>query len=324
MQATQKAIKVLPREEKPISLVDYSLIAAIAISWGLAFVAMKRVITDAPPLESAAIRFVLSALPLLLVSYWTGGLKKLKRADFWKFAVLGLFQTTLLFGIAFVVIGNTAAGITSVLMNTNPFFVALFAHFLIAGERLTRRKGLGLLIGFCGVLALVLGGAGLGQTELQWPALIMISSVSWAFSSILVKLFKFSDMISATAWQAIFGSIPLVLLSVIFEHDRSIHWTASFILWMFYLAFIASSFGWWAWNRLLQKYSASRISVFLFLVPVCGVLCGVLFLGETLGLNVIIGGGLVAAGIYIVNKRRKTLPTPVAMSTEAVAPQTPE
>lgn len=311
-------------QEKPISLVDYGLIGAIAISWGFAFVAMKRVIIDVPPLESAAIRFVLSALPLLGISWWTGGFRRLRKGDFWKFAVLGIFQTSLLFGIAFVAIGNTAAGVTSVLMNTNPFFVALFAHFLIAGERLTRQKAIGLLIGFSGVLALVLGGAGLGHTEIQWPLLIMVSSVSWAFSSILVKLFKFNDMVNATAWQALFGAIPLAILALIFEQDKPAQITPNFLLWMAYLAFIASSFGWWAWNRLLHKYNASRISVFLFLVPVCGVLCGVLFLGETLGLNVLIGGSLVAAGIYTVNKRRGSVPAKSAKIELAEAALNPQ
>jgi O-acetylserine/cysteine efflux transporter len=305
---SEKVIKFVPHDDtKPIKWSDYGLILGVAVAWGLAFVGMKRVIVDAPPFEAAGIRFFISALPLLAITIWTGSIRRLKPGDFVKFAILGMFQTAILFGVAFSALQYIPAGMSSILLNTNPFFVALFAHFLVSGERLSRQKMFGLLIGFSGVLALVLGGAGVGETPLGWVMLMMVAAVAWAFSSILVKLFKFQDMVSATAWQSLFGSLPLMALGLIFE-QKPINFTSSFVLWTLYLALIASSFAWWAWNRLLQRYSASRISVFLFLVPVCGVLSGVIVLGERIGLNLLIGGALVATGIIIVNLRRKATP----------------
>jgi drug/metabolite transporter (DMT)-like permease len=263
---------------------------------------MKQVVLYASPLKGAGLRFFIGALPLLWIALQPERLRGLTRVDFAKFATLGFFQTTLLFGINFYAIQYVPAGVMSIIINTNPFFVAILAHFLIKGDGLTPQKIAGLVIGFSGVLVLVLGGKGLGEVAGYWPLVLLLAAIVWAVSSILVKLFRFKDMLVATAWQSFFGSLPLLLIGFTFE-SKPIEWNWSFIGWLAYVALPATSFGWWAWNGILQRYSASRISVFLFLIPVCGVISGIVMLGESVSYSLLIGGALVAAGIVLVNMR---------------------
>ncbi len=288
---------------KPIRLIDYLLIGCVVTIWGVAFVGMKAIIHDAPPLKAAGLRFFIGALPLLVIALQPKRLSKLRPIDFGKFALLGLLQTTVMFGIIFTALQYVPAGVSSIVLNTNPFFVAILAHWLIKGDRLTKQKIIGLVLGFSGVLALVLGGKSFGEVAFYWPLLLLLTAGVWGFCSILVKLFGYRDMVSMTAWQSLFGSIPLLALGFGLE-DRPINLTWSFGLWTIYVAILGSSFAWWAWYKVLQRYHASQVTVFLFLIPVCGVTAGIILLGESLTLNMAIGGALVAAGIVVVNLRR--------------------
>lgn len=293
--------KIVPAQP-PIKPIDLFIIGCVVVVWGVAFVGMKEMVREAPPFKAGGLRFLIGALPLLVIALQPKRLRKLKRVDFGKFAVVGLFQTTILFGINFTALQFVPAGAASIILNTNPFFVAIFAHLLLPGDRLSKQKVGGLLLGFSGVLVLVLGGKGFGEVAFYWPIILLVAASVWAFSSILVKNFQFHDMISVTAWQSFFGSLPLLVLGFGFEAEP-VHWTWSFTLWTLYVALIGSSFAWWAWYRMLQRYNASRVSVFLFLIPVCGVLSGVVLLGESVSYNLLLGGALVAVGIIVVNLR---------------------
>jgi drug/metabolite transporter (DMT)-like permease len=287
---------------KPIRVVDYLMIGAVVLIWGVAFVGMKAMVKDAPPLKSAGLRFFIGALPLMVIALQPKRLKKFRAIDFGKFALLGFLQTSLMFGINFTALQFVPAGITSVVLNTNPFFVVLLAHLLIAGDRLNKQKLAGLALGFGGVLVLVLGGKGFGEVAFYWPLLLLLSAAIWGFSTVLVKLYGYKDMLSLTAWQSFIGSLPLLALGFGLEQEP-VHLTWSFGFWTLYVALLGSSFAWWAWYKVLQRYSASRVSVFLFMIPVCGVASGVILLGESLNAGMLIGGALVVAGIVVVNRR---------------------
>ncbi len=291
------------RADKKIRLIDWILMAGVITTWGLTFVGIKETDHEAPPLQAAGVRFMVAALVLMPFALQPAKLAKLKLADFGRFIIMGLIQTTLMFGIIYISAPHVPGGVMAIIVNTNPFFVAILAHFFIKGEGLSRQKVWGLLLGFVGVLVLVFGGKGVGDVAFFWPLLLLGASVFWATSSVLVKAFKFQDILSVTAWQLFFGSIPLLITGFGITNDQPIHWNWNFIFWTFYTAVIASSFGWWAWYGLLKRYSASRISVFLFLVPVCGVIASIILLGESLTIGMVLGGLLVVGGIIIVNVR---------------------
>ncbi len=299
---TEQAIS---QDKKPIKLFHYGLLLAVMLSWGVAFVGMKQMVKDAPPFQAGGLRFFVASLPLLIFALRPSRFKKLTRTDFKKFLVLGLLQTTLLFGINFTALQFVPAGITSIIINTHPFFVAILAHLFLKGDRLNRQKILGLVIGFSGVMFLVLVGKSFGELAFYWPIILLGSAVVWGTGSVLTKKFEIRDPMSLTAFQNLFGSLPLLIIGFGFE-SKPINWNWSFTLWLIYCAFVASSFAWWAWAFLLQTYTASRVSVFAFLVPVFGVLSGVILLNESLTFNMLVGGSLVALGIVVVNFRRQT------------------
>ena len=58
-----------------------------------------------------------------------------------------------------------------------------------------------------------------------------------------------------------------------------------------------------AWMWMLGRYPATRISVFVFLTPICALLFGALWLGEPVTVDLLAALALVALGIVLVNRR---------------------
>ena len=75
---------------------------------------------------------------------------------------------------------------------------------------------------------------------------------------------------------------------------------------MLYQIFVTASFGMVAWNTLIRKYGATSLHSFVYLMPVSGVILGVVLLDEPLTYNLIGSVLLIATGLIIVNRRTRT------------------
>ena len=100
----------------------------------------------------------------------------------------------LLFGAEFALIyiglNYTLASRLYIIVYLSPFFVALQAHLLIAGDRLNLWKSVGLLLAFFGVLILFAGDFGtITVTTLPGDIMVLIASVLWATTTVYLKKF---------------------------------------------------------------------------------------------------------------------------------------
>jgi drug/metabolite transporter (DMT)-like permease len=77
---------------------------------------------------------------------------------------------------------------------------------------------------------------------------------------------------------------------------------------LFYQGVIVAFFSYLMWFWLIHTYAVSRLAAFIFLAPLFGVLMGGIFMGDPLPVQLWIGLGLVAGGIYLVNRRQTTRP----------------
>jgi O-acetylserine/cysteine efflux transporter len=94
------------------------------------------------------------------------------------------------------------------------------------------------------------------------------------------------------------GGLPLLVVGVLAEH-RLPHATPAAVGWFLYLVVLATSFNFVMWFRLLERYSATAMTSWLFLIPVFGVLAGAAVLHEPIGWRVAAGGALVVAGVLL-------------------------
>ncbi|WP_261381735.1 DMT family transporter [Paenibacillus cremeus] len=220
------------------------------------------------------------------------------KSDFKWYALCGLFQTTY-FNIAIQIsLNQISAGLTSVLTYSMPLFLSLMAHKWIPGEQLTPRKIIGIALGLAGLslaMNIRLGGS-------FWTLLLALSSaISWAVANLLFKVkLKHCDSVQYTTWQMTIGAAGLLLYSLIFERGES-NWGIMPLAYILFSGIIASALAFVLWNHILSRTEASKASVSLLLVPVVGVISGMVFLHEALRMVTLAGIALVLAGIWIVN-----------------------
>ena len=94
------------------------------------------------------------------------------------------------------------------------------------------------------------------------------------------------------------------VLSLIFEGGKPSEWTLASSAGLIYQGWIITGFCFLGLTCTLRRYKASKLVVFSFLMPLSGVLFSYLFLGDELTFGLVAGTGLVAIGIYLVNRQR--------------------
>jgi len=185
----------------------------------------------------------------------------------------------------------TGAGIASVLGNTQPLIIIVLAA-LFLGEKITLIKALALGLGLAGVILMALPALR-EQTghPLLGAMLALGSSASAAVTSVTVKrLHPGKSLMALTGWQLVAGCVVLLGLSVMFEPQGTIAWTGGFVGLLLFLALAGTALSTWLWFWLLQRAEVGRLSLYLFLVPVFGLLIATSGFGERL--NALQAGGV--------------------------------
>lgn len=272
----------------------------IYLIWGMNWVVMKTANTFFPPITFVAYRFLFGALVLLSVWRWLH--LPLPKKKYWPWIFLtGILQMGLNNIAAQTSMLTLGAGMVSVLNYSMPVFAAVMAHFLL-GERLTWRKGAGIVLAIAGMAVLMDVHAGGDVTAI---CIGLLSAVFWGLASIFVKL-KFSDVnpISLTTWQMVCASLSLLAYTAIVPQGQVV-WNTESVLCLIYNGVLASALAFFLWSWILQHIEVSKASVAVLAVPVVGVVGGILCLGEPMTLHIFFGMIMIMAGIYIVvtNKR---------------------
>lgn len=271
----------------------------LCVIWGLTFTVMKVGISYIPPFTFSALRFIIGGILLVgLTLALRIGIPA--REDWCALIILGLLQTALTFGLVFYAMQSIPAGITSVLLYSYPIIVNLMAYFLL-GERLNLKNIVGLLTGFLGLI-MIFSTGGFQSGSIYGKILIVIAAVNWGLATIFLKRrFPTHNKLQVTAWQMLFGGALTMLIVPFIEGGVSL--TLNLTAWaaLLFTSVFASALAFSLWFYVLDFWGVGRASVFIFLVPVCGVLFSTLLLGEELTINLALGLMAVVIGIWLVN-----------------------
>jgi drug/metabolite transporter (DMT)-like permease len=178
-------------------------------------------------------------------------------------------------------VGLIPSGRAAILAYTMPVWSVPLSVWLL-GERITGRKLFGLALGLAG-LVLLLGDAfvNLGAAPLG-SLLVLGASLSWALGTVMQKRFPVSMPVGPyTAWIMLLGGVPIFLGALAFEEWQALREVgAKAWLGTAYNVLIAFAFAHWAWFKIATSVPVSIFSISMLLIPVVGVVCGMLFLGE--------------------------------------------
>ena len=203
----------------------------------------------------------------------------------------------------YVALDLTTVSRASIMFYSMPVWLALSAHFLIPGERLTPLRILGLTLAMGGVVLALIDRSN-GQASLAGDLLALIGALGWAGIALLVRATPLSQVTPVV--QLLFQvavSAPILLIAAPFFGDlmrdpQPVHWLGL----LFQTVFVASlGFLFWFW--LMKLYRANTVASFSFLSPVFAVIFGWLILGEQIALTVWGALALVAVGITLINRK---------------------
>lgn len=269
--------------------------------WAAAFVPSKIAVLDASPQLFLVVRFLFGGI-ILGVAAWLLRLPFPQGRRAWvQIAALGILSNSLYLGLSYESLRHLSAGMGAILASTNPLILALVAPRLLA-EPLTVRKALGLLLGFGGVVFIMIARTGTGDANVPALCLALLAVCANVAGAIVFKrLGTEAHLLSISAIQLTVAGLALVPFIFVDPHPH-IDWTprlsASFVYLFFSMSLVATVLWYW----LLRQGEASRVSAYFFLTPIFGLALGALILGEPTTLRDLAGLAATAAGIALVQR----------------------
>jgi drug/metabolite transporter (DMT)-like permease len=193
--------------------------------------------------------------------------------------------------ISFLYLGisRTNASRAVLISNLQPFFVLFLAHFFIAGDRITFRKVLGLLLGFMGVCLVFIEKEGVTESFQTGDAVMVLSTFLWGAGTVYTKTALHRLSPHFIAFYQISLSIPLFFFCGILWDQPMIGTLSEEVVGaVLYQALVAAAFGFIAWNTLLQHHGAVILNSFNFIMPVAGVFLAWWLLNEPLTVKILL------------------------------------
>jgi O-acetylserine/cysteine efflux transporter len=274
--------------------------ALLVLFWGSAFSVVKVGLGYSPPMIFAGLRTLMGGLAILLVAVVWGGSPHLKR-DWPIFLLLAAFNVVFFFGFQTLAILHLPSGTAAVLEYLQPILVGLLA-WMILGESLSLAKIIGLALGFSGIVA-VSSGSIFGNISPAGVAFGAGSAFSWALGTVFFK--RYEARIStmwAVAIPFVIGGMVLTLFSFAIESWSEVSSTATLLASLSYVSLVEIALAWLIWFGLVRTGEASRVAVYVFLVPLVSIVIGAIFLNEQLTTSLLIGTFLIVTGIYTGNR----------------------
>lgn len=281
------------------------ILGLLCLLWGAQSVSIKFSNQGIPPLMAAALRSIAAGILV-----WAYARIKSRQVAFPRGQIRHAMMIGLLFGLEFLFLYwslvFTPVSRSLIFLYTQPFWVALGAHFLLKNDRLNTAKVFGLLLAFGGVAA-VFQARSSKLPPMYWVGDLMALSAAifWAATTLYIK--RITEVVRIDHFQTLFAqlfySVPVLALgTVLFEMPADLDLTVVVLAALFYQSVVVAFISYLVWFWLIHRHTVSRLAAFTFMAPLFGVILGSLVLNEPVTLLVWIGLACVAGGLYAVNR----------------------
>lgn len=282
------------------------LLIYLGAVWGAGFTFIKFGLRAMGPITEMAVRSIIAFLALLAVSLVLK--KDIKgHAKNWfaylVFAVLGIVLLWLAdaFGEEYI-----SAGLASVMVAVAPLVTFIIMGFILREDRVTVSNVTGLVLGVLG-LVLVVGIDRImaGGTVLLGVLIVAGGFVVFAINAVLApRLVKDADPLVSATYFIGFGCVILFIIALIHEAPLTIRFTETAIVSELGLSLVSTASGFVVFYYLVNKAGALFASTVFYLMPVFGMLSGIVFLGDKINASQVAGIVIVLLGIYLIDREK--------------------
>ena len=276
----------------------------LCASWGLQQISIKIAVQSIAPALQGGIRSIGAAILLYLWMAIRREKMVLSDGTLWWGVAVGLF-----FSIEFLLIywglEFTSASRSVIFLYTMPFITAVGAHWFVPGEYLNKTQVAGLCCAFFGIVVAFSESVSHPQSKIViGDTMLLLAAGFWAAATILVKASPLHSISASSVllYQLVVSAIMLPLGAMLLGQTEIVNVTPLILGCMVYQVVWVAFITYLAWFWLIRHYPAAKLSAFLFLTPLFGVLEGIVLLDEQITYRLLTALALVSIGIYVVNR----------------------
>jgi drug/metabolite transporter (DMT)-like permease len=289
------------------TLKDWGLLAALVALWGSNFMFIKLGVAAVPPATLVASRLVIGALILVAVVRVMGySFPPFGRA-WMPYLVLAVFGNCLPFW--FITWGQQGidSALAGILMAIMPLTTLLLAHFFVAGEKMTRNRLAGFLLGFVGIVVLMgpaaLSGLGGSTWQIAAQLSVLAGALCYAVNGILIRLTLKGDVMVASAAIIALAAVVSVPVALVLDQPWRLAPGGTAVSLLLWIGIGPTAIATLVHLKLIASAGPTFMSMINYCIPVVALLLGVALLGEEPGANAYTGLILILCGIALSQLR---------------------
>ncbi len=283
---------------------DYIVLFALGALWGSSFGAIKIALDGVTPLTVMSSRILLAGAALLLLTLVRKTKLPRGKQNWIKIFWMTIFGTLIPFYLIPWGQLQIDSSLAAILLAVSPLFALILGHFFSEDERFSMRQLLAMFIGFVGVLLIF------GENAISSPngnilaqLAVIIAGLGYVISGVFATRIKGISADSVSASIFICASIFVLPLWLIMEQPWNFHLETATLLALTHLGIVSTGIAFLMRYYIILRAGAVFLSYVAFIIPMFGILFGVMFLGETLSLNTLGAVALILAGVYLGRKK---------------------
>ena len=285
--------------------VEWLVFLALGVAWGSSYLFIKIGVETLTPFTLVAGRLAIGAAVLALVIRLRRQVMPVKRSTYGHLLVVALLGIVIPFSLITWGEQTIDSGLAAILNGTVPLFAIVLAALVLADEPITVNRLIGLVVGFIGVVVLTSPGLteGFGGSLPGQLALIG-ASISYAAAGVYARrTVRGVPALTSAFLEVGFAFLITLVLAAAFGSPWMSRVEPEAVFSVAWLGLIGSGLAFLAFFYLLERWGATRTALVAYLLPVVGIILGVLVLQETLSLPMLIGTALIIGGIALANSR---------------------
>ena len=294
-------------QARPLS--DWGLLAALVALWGSNFMFIKLGVSAVPPATLVATRLVIGAIILVAVVRALGyAFPPLGRA--WlPYVVLGIVGNCMPFW--FITWGQQSidSALAGILMAIMPLTTLLLAHFFVAGERMTRNRLAGFLLGFAGIVVLLgpaaLAGLGGSTIEILAQLSVLAGALCYAVNGVIIRVALKGEVMVASAAIIAVAALASVPIALAVDQPWRLAPDAAAVGILAWIGIGPTAIATLVHLKLIAQAGPTFMSLINYCIPVVALFIGITLMGEAPAANAYTGLALILAGIALSQLRRK-------------------
>jgi drug/metabolite transporter (DMT)-like permease len=284
---------------------DWVLLLVLGLMWGTSYAFIKLGVQTLPTFTLIATRLLIGFVLLATVVFVAREPLPRNPRVYVNLLIMAVINIVIPFTLITTAEQSVDSAIAAIINGAVPLVVILLAALTFPDEPITLNRLLGLLVGYAGVIVIVLPGlAASTGSQVSGELALVGSTIAYGIGAVFAraKIRGLRPMIPAV-FQVGFAFVIISVLAFVNERPLDVKWNQDAVIAVIWLGIFGSGVAYLLNFRLLSRIGATRTSILAYFLPIVGIISGGLMFGETIDVSVLIGTAMVIGGVALVNSR---------------------